>query len=91
MEKVNQSRYLCEIGLKKTGFSNGMPMNPITLQYHQNPFGNQQKFTDEEERLRRLVRAHHIQNASTCGYNPINGQGLATLDPLVPKNTEGRL
>ena len=37
------------------------------------------------------MRAHHIQNASTCGYNPINGQGLPTIDPLVPKNTEGRL
>jgi hypothetical protein len=66
-------------------------MNPITLQYHQNPFGSQQKFTDEEIKLRKLVRAHHIQNASTCGYNPVNGQGLPTIDPLVPKNTEGRL
>ena len=64
-----------------------MPMNPITLQYHQNPFGHQQKFNDEEEKLRKLVRAHHIQNASTCGYNVINGSHLPSIDPLVPKNT----
>ena len=34
-----------------------------------------------------MVRAHHIQNSSTCGYNPINGTNLPSLDPLIPKNT----
>jgi hypothetical protein len=90
MEKVNQSRYLCEIGVKKTGFSNGLPMNPITLEYHRNKDGSQQQYMDEEHKLKTMVRAHHIQHASTSGYNPINGSNLPSIAPLIPKNSEAR-
>jgi hypothetical protein len=46
MTKYNQSRYLYEIGQKKTAHSLGIPVNPITLKYHQNENGNIQKFLD---------------------------------------------
>jgi len=65
-------------------------MNPITLQYHRSQGGNQQQYLDEEHKLKNMVRAHHIQNASTSGYNPINGNNLPSIAPLIPKNTEGR-
>jgi len=34
---------------------------------------------DEEQKLRRIVRAHHLQVSSTCGYNPVNGSNIANF------------
>ena len=82
--KLNASRNLYSMGVKKNGYSNSLPIDPITLQYHNNPYGSQIAYNDEERLLKSKVRAHHLQTSSTCGYNLINGQGLVKIEKYIP-------
>ena len=35
---------MCAMGIKKNGYSNSLPIDPITLKYHNNQYGSQIKY-----------------------------------------------
>lgn len=70
----SRSTALLATGQKKNGMTSGIPVNPINHQYDDNYNGQQLRVQEGEKNLNHLLREHHLQKRSTCGYNLINGK-----------------
>jgi hypothetical protein len=79
------SLQLFDLGLKRNGMTSGLPVNPINHQYMDSYGGKQFQVNESEERLNKMVRMHHIQAKSTCGYNVINGRSNVPVEQMVPQ------
>jgi len=74
---------LFDIGAKKNGMTSGQPINPINHEYMNSYGGKQLQYNESEKHLSKMVRLHHIQAKSTCGYNPINGKENTPVQQMV--------
>lgn len=66
----------------------GQPVNPINHQYMNSYGGKQFEMSESEDKLNKMVRMHHIQAKSTCGYNVINGKANTPIEYLVPQEQQ---
>ena len=80
IHKQKQSQQLHEIGIKKTAHTHSIPVNPINLAYENNERGRLQANIDEENKINKLVRSHHLQTCGNSGYNIINGKPSLQVD-----------
>ena len=70
----SKSTYLLSVGQKRNGMTTGIPVNPINHQYDLNYNGDQFRIREDENRLNKALREHHLVKRGTCGYNVINGK-----------------
>ena len=84
LERQHQSQMLHGLGAKKTAHTPGIPVNPISLEYHDNPRGDRQAYFDQKQQINRMVRAHNLQTHGTSGYNLINGKASLHVQNLLP-------
>lgn len=61
-------------------------MNPITLEYYKNEFGNKLRIEDDKAKVRGFVRADNLDTRNNCGYNILNGENRMNVDVLVPNH-----
>lgn len=64
--------------------------NPINLSYDQNEEGERLKIRDEDQKVKRLVRAYNMDHQGNSQYNPLNGAQRGGVDSLVPGNLNGK-
>lgn len=83
-ERQHHSQMLHAIGAKKTAHTAGIPVNPISLEYDQNPRGDRHAYSEQQRQVNRLVRAHNLQTQGTSGYNLINGRASLHVESFVP-------
>jgi len=67
---------------------NGMPFNPITLEYEQSPQGLQLMDRDEEAKVRAYLRATNLDSRSNCGYNVLTGE--ARKEVTIPDQLQDK-
>jgi len=53
---------------------NGMPFNPITLEYERSEQGHKLMERDEESKVKAYLRATNLDSRSNCGYNVLTGE-----------------
>jgi hypothetical protein len=75
--------HLFDVGAKKNGMTSGLPVNPINHEYMNSYGGKQLQHNETEKHLTHMVRLHHLQSKSTCGYNPINGKENINVQQMV--------
>ncbi|KAL4469373.1 hypothetical protein ABPG72_006009 [Tetrahymena utriculariae] len=66
--------------------TNGMPFNPITLEYEKSNAGESLKKRDEMAKVRGYVRAENLDTRSNCGYNILTGEQRFGVEYLVPNH-----
>lgn len=71
--------------------SNGLPYNPITLDYEKSQKGEQLRQQDEEKNVRRYVRAQNIMDKNNCNYNLITGEVKEGVRQFVPESLRDRV
>jgi len=64
--------------------SNGLPFNPITLEYDKSDAGFKLKERDDDAKCRAYVRAQNLDSRSNCGYNLLTGDQRIGVETLVP-------
>lgn len=52
---------------------NGLPYNPITLQYDNSDQGRKLKARDDDAKVRAFVRSQNLDSRSNSGYNILTG------------------
>jgi hypothetical protein len=77
-------------GIRRIGNRNGLPYNPINLQYENNPEGDRLKYEDEETKIRGYVRAHNMDKKGNCKYNLLNGSDRIGVEYVVPQDLKPR-
>ena len=65
--------HLFDVGLKRNGMTSGIPVNPINHRYQDTYGGKELSRNENQKHLASLVRMHHLQSKSNCGYNLLNG------------------
>ena len=63
-----------------------MAYNPISLNYDPNEEGEKLRLIDEEQKVKRLVRAYNMDHQGNSRFNPLNGIQRGGVDSLVPEN-----
>lgn len=58
------------------------------MNYENNERGRRQEYYDEQSKINKLVRSHHLQTCGNSGYNIINGRNSVHIDSLVPQNSQ---
>lgn len=69
--------------IRNNTYSGSVPVNPITLKYENNMFGQYQRYQDDEAKVKRLVRGHHLQTMGTSGYNLLNGAPINHIPKMI--------
>ncbi len=69
--------------------TNGLPYNPITLEYARNEHGERMRLQDEDRKVRGYVRAQNLVERS-CKYNLLTGETKRGMEAHVPKHLRSR-
>eukprot|EP01017_Pseudomicrothorax_dubius_P022565 TRINITY_DN24417_c0_g1_i1.p1 TRINITY_DN24417_c0_g1~~TRINITY_DN24417_c0_g1_i1.p1 ORF type:complete len:162 (+),score=33.58 TRINITY_DN24417_c0_g1_i1:282-767(+) len=81
-------RYHSEVLKAGKRNANGLPFNPITLDYESTTEGELLRQRDDETKLRNYLRANNIDRRSNCGYNILTGETRVGVN--VPEQMKDR-
>eukprot|EP01016_Furgasonia_blochmanni_P052514 TRINITY_DN8384_c0_g1_i4.p1 TRINITY_DN8384_c0_g1~~TRINITY_DN8384_c0_g1_i4.p1 ORF type:complete len:183 (-),score=47.90 TRINITY_DN8384_c0_g1_i4:237-785(-) len=83
---ANKIDYHREVLLAGKRNTNGMPYDPITLEYERSSKGEELRSKDDDSKVRAYLRAQNLDVRSNCGYNIMTGETRKGVD--VPNNLQ---
>lgn len=58
--------------------------------YDSNVEGEKLRLRDEDQKIRRMVRAYNMDHSGNSPYNPLNGQTRTSISQIVPAELNQR-